>query len=223
MRGGKVRALLGGLGLAAVLFSANLTAAQSAYPLDHIERVIAPRGRVRCPKVRKVFYRGDIIRYHARVFVNPHFRERLQRFEKVVKDVAIEVYGRAPRSIRHIGTYNCRRIKAWPEFLSEHGIANGIDVAGFTFGSAPRRARAKLPKHLRRSFKVSVLKHWTAKQPRNEIHQRFLRLLVQRLVDRGDGVFRVLLGPGYPGHHNHFHFDMAPWQLVEFEPMPTKR
>lgn len=197
------------------------TAAAKPYPLDGIERIIAPRGRVKCPKVDKVFYRGDVVRYHSRVFVNVHFRERLRRFEQVVAAVATEVYGRPPRKIRHIGTYNCRRIKAWPEFLSEHGIANGIDVSGFSFATAPRKIRSKLPKNIRRGFRVSVLKHWTSKRPADAIHQRFLRLLIQRLVDRGDGVFRVLLGPGYPGHNNHFHFDMAPWQLVEFAPMPT--
>ena len=194
--------------------------APPAYPLDHIERVIAPRGPVRCPSVPKVYYRGDHVRYHSRVYVNRHFRERLRRFEQVVAQVAIEVYGRAPRAIRHIGTYNCRRIKAWPEFLSEHGIANGIDVAGFDFGPAPRKQRKKLARRIRGRFRVSVLRHWRAKRESDAIHQRFLRALVQRLVDRGDGVFRVLLGPGYPGHDNHFHFDMAPWKLIDFDPMP---
>jgi BirA family biotin operon repressor/biotin-[acetyl-CoA-carboxylase] ligase len=34
------------------------------------------------------------------------------------------------------------------------------------------------------------------------------------LIGRDD-VFRVLLGPGYPGHDTHFHFDMAPWRMVQ--------
>jgi hypothetical protein len=25
----------------------------------------------------------------------------------------------------------------------------------------------------------------------------------------------VLLGPGYPGHYNHFHFDMASFRMVQ--------
>lgn len=213
---------LGAMALTLVMAAllAEPTYAQQKYPLDHLERVIPARGRVKCPAVDKVYYRGDHVRYHSRVYVNVHFRERLRRFEKVVAQVSEEIYGRKPRKIRHIGTYNCRRIKAWPEFLSEHGIANGIDVSGFVFGPAPRAVRKRLPRHVRRGFSITVLRHWTARRQRDEIHQRFLRTLVQRLVDKGDGVFRVLLGPGYPGHKNHFHFDMAPWQLVEFSPMP---
>ena len=206
--------------MAILAFDGQPVAAQTPYPLDHLERVIPARGRVRCPKVDKVFYKGDQVRYHTRLFVNRHFRERLKLFEQVVAQVATEVYGRPPRRIRHIGTYNCRRIKAWPTFLSEHGIANGIDVSGFDFGFAPRSERKRLPRHLRGRFRVSVLHHWTAKKSRHVPHQRFLRTLVQRLVDKDDKIFRVLLGPGYPGHANHFHFDVAPWQLIDFKPMP---
>lgn len=220
----KMRRTLFAAGLVTVaVWTATDVQSATPYPLDDVERVIAPRGRVRCPKVDKVYYGGDHVPYHSRVYVNRHFKKRLQRFEKVVAAVSREVYGRAPKRIRHIGTYNCRRIKAWPEFLSEHGIANGIDISAFDFGPAPRQLRKGLAKNVRRGFRVSVLRHWTAKRPADQIHQRFLRLLVQRLTDRGDGVFRVLLGPGYPGHDNHFHFDMAPWQLVEFSPMPRMR
>jgi hypothetical protein len=30
-----------------------------------------------------------------------------------------------------------------------------------------------------------------------------------------DDIFRVLLGPAFPGHKTHFHFDVAPWRLVD--------
>ncbi len=184
------------------------------YPLDHIERVIPATGRMRCPKIAKVRYRGDTIRYHSPVFVNAHFRERLRRFERVVKQVAVQVYGRAPRRIRHMGTYNCRRITAWPTFLSEHGLANGIDVAGFDFGPASRKQRAAAPRGLRLGFKVRLARHWTATKGVGARHSRFLRTLARTLIARQD-VFRVLLGPSYPGHRNHFHFDCAPWRLVD--------
>ena len=184
------------------------------YPLDHIERGIPARGPVRCPKIAKVRYRGDTIRYHSPVFVNAHFRERLRLFERVVKEVALEVYGRAPRRIRHMGTYNCRRIAAWPTFLSEHGLANGIDVAGFDFGRVSRKQRVTTPKALRRPFKVRLARHWTDTKGVGATHARFLRTLARRLIARQD-VFRVLLGPSYPGHRNHFHFDCAPWRLVD--------
>lgn len=193
--------------------------ADPGYPLDHLKRAINAKGRVRCPKVPKVRYRGDIIRYHSPVLVYTGFKPRLKRFEAVVKQTAIDVYGRAPRKIRHIGTYNCRRIRLWPTYLSEHGVANGIDVSGFDFGPLPRGTtkaqRKATPRVLRRGFKVRMLKHWHAKKGiAKSHHSRFLRLLAARLVQRQD-IFRVLLGPAYPGHKNHFHFDVAPWRLVQ--------
>ncbi len=203
-------------GTSAMLVSST-TRAEPVYPLDHIERTIAARGPVRCPKVARVRYRGAIIRYHSSVLVNRHFRQRLERFEAVVQQVAVEIYGRAPRRIRHIGTYNCRRIAAWPTYLSEHGLANAIDVAGFDFRAVPRRLRANTPRSLRRAFRVRVLKHWTPSRQSDAIHSRFLRTLARRLAARKD-IFRVLLGPGYPGHSNHFHFDCGPWRMVEFQP-----
>lgn len=183
------------------------------YPLDNMSREIPPRGRVRCPAIAKVTYRGDVLRYHSAVRVNRPFRERLKLFEAVVAQTAKDVYGRVPRRIRHVGTYNCRRIGGYPHLVSEHGLANGIDVAGFDF-AADRRAR-HLPRSLRRGFRVRLLKHWSAKRGvAYSHHRRFLRLLAARLIVRHD-IFRVLLGPGYPGHKDHFHFDVSPWRLVD--------
>ena len=145
-------------------------------------------------------------------------------FEKVVAEVALEIYGRVPKRIKHLGTYNCRRIGGYPWLFSEHGIGNGFDVAGFDFGPAERDKRLfkGLPKSLRRSFKVRILKHWNAQRGVAATHSRFLRTLAKRLIARDD-IFRVLLGPSYPGHKNHFHFDCSPWRLVDiFEDHETK-
>ena len=78
--------------------------------------------------------------YHSTVTVHPAFRERLRRFEVVVHSVAMEIYGRAPRKIVHMGTFNCRRIRRFPHLISEHGLGNAIDVAGFDFGPLDRKA-----------------------------------------------------------------------------------
>ncbi len=130
-------------------------------------------------------------------------------------EVGTRIYGRAPRKIRHLGTYNCRRIGRYPDLVSEHGVGNGIDIAGFEFGPLARDAALPdgLPKALRRGFSVSVLKDWDP-DPAAQAHKaRFLRALTDALVARDD-IFRVLLGPAYPGHKNHFHFDCAPYRLV---------
>lgn len=186
------------------------------YPLDGVSREVPANGKVKCPKVELTRYEGKTLKYHKPVRVYVGFVERLQRFEEVVRDTAIEVYGRAPRVIRHLGTYNCRRIGGYPTYISEHGLGNGIDVAGFDFGPLPKGTPSPegMSKRLRRSFKVRMLDHWTATRGSRAVHSRFLRTLARRLVVRKD-IFRVLLGPAWPGHANHFHFDMSPWRIVE--------
>lgn len=187
-----------------------------AYGLDDVSREVAASGRVRCPDVEMVRYRGDTIRYHKPVRVYVGFRDKLREFEKVVDEVAVEVYGRKPRRIRHIGTYNCRRMRLYPTFVSEHGMGNAIDIEGFDFGSAKRSERDAAPRKLRGAFTVRLEKHWGKTKGTAAIHARFLKLLAERLVERED-IFRVLLGPGYPGHDNHFHFDVSPFRLVDID------
>ena len=188
---------------------------EAAFALDGVERTIAKVGPVRCPKVDLVSYKGDIVKYYVPVRVFVGFRERLRRFEAVVRDTAIEVYGRAPKSIHHLGTLNCRRIRTWPDYLSEHGLGNAIDVSGFDFGPLPRKTSlpAGLPSSLRRGFQVRLDPDWDGTSEKGAVHARFLRLLAERVVARTD-IFRVMLGPAYPGHKNHFHFDCAPWRIV---------
>jgi hypothetical protein len=186
--------------------------APDRYPLDGLPRTIAATGPARCPTVPLVVYRGTSIRYDKSTRVHPAFAERLRLFEEVVGAVAREHFGRAPVALSHAGTYSCRRIGGYPTLLSEHGIGNGIDVVGFTFAKLPRRAAAPrdLPHSLRGGFQVTMA-DWEreARSPR----ARFLDALARRLIARRD-IFRVLLGPAYPGHKGHFHFDVAPYRVV---------
>ncbi len=213
--------------LAAVFFSLHVTEravhaepgqpdAIGTYALDDVSREVPEKGKVTCPKVPLVSYRGETVRYHKPLKIHAAFRERLKAFEALVAEAGIEVYGRAPKKIRHFGTYNCRRIGGYPTYISEHGLGNGIDVSGFSFGRAAKNA--KLPKgiskRLRRPFRVTVLDHYRAKRGLGKTHSRFLRLLANKLAARPD-IFRVMLGPGYPGHENHFHFDCGPYRVVD--------
>ena len=202
--------------LGAMLVIPSFILAEEPYALDDVSRIVPARGKVKCPKLELVRYEGETVRYHKPVKVHPLFQERLRRFEEVVRDAAIEVYGRPPTKIKHIGTYNCRRIRAYPDFLSEHALGNGIDVAGFDFGRLPRGETLPddLPASLKKGFRVRVEKDWGATSRTGRIHARFLRLLSRRLIARDD-IFRVLLGPGFPGHHNHFHFDCAPYAMTD--------
>ena len=193
------------------------TSYAEGYGLDTVSReAVTKRGRLICPKVPMVRYRGTAIRYHSKLFVYKGFAERLKRFERVVARVAKRVYGRLPLRIRHMGTFNCRRVGGYPKLLSEHAFGNGIDISGFTFG--PARGKQvkglKLPASLRKGFRVNILKHWGKKRGVARYHARFLDELARELV-ANKTIFRVMLGPGYPGHKDHFHFDMAPYRLVK--------
>src|SRR5262249_55184286 len=163
-----------------------------------------------CPDVELVRYAGDLVRFRNAARVFPAFRDRLPAFERIVHDVGIEVYGRPPKSIQLLGSYVCRRMQGHARWLSEHALGNAIDVQGSDFWSVPKDAKLPegLPKQFANGFEVSVIRHWNKKTGHAAVHARFLRLVIQRLVDQGD-VFNVLLGPGYPDHANHFHFDMA--------------
>ena len=190
------------------------------YALDGVSREVPARGRFECPELELVRYRGDVIRYHkpARIYVG--FQKKLERMEEIVRDTAIEFYGRAPVRIKHLGTYYCRRIRSWPTYISEHGLGNAIDVEGFDFASVRKRDAPEVPAALRRGFQIRIEKHWNATGATGSVHARFLHTLAQRLVDE-DGLFRVMLGPAEPGHHNHFHFDVAPWRIVNIFEVPA--
>lgn len=189
---------------------------EAVYPLDGLSRQLAPGTPFGCPDVPLVDYRGDAIRFRPPARVIPEFKERLEKLSLVVAAVATEVYGRPPLALVDLGTFACRRMEGHPRWLSEHGLGNAIDVAGFDFGPLPKGAvlPARLDKTFKNGFEVRVQSHWKARTGHAAVHARFLKTLARRLIARPD-VFRVLLGPGYPGHGNHFHFDMAPFRLVQ--------
>jgi Extensin-like protein C-terminus len=213
---------LGRLAPLVLACSVSLAAAPAAgdpvapYALDSLPREVPKAGDLGCPQIEVASYRGDVVRYRPEIWVNAAFRARLGAFEQVVRDVGVEVYGRAPDRIVQLGGYGCRRMREHAGWISEHALGNAVDVAGFDFGHLPKGAAlpAGLPPAFANGFEVRVLGHWGKHTGYAAIHARFLRTLVERLVARDD-VFRVLLGPGYPGHANHFHFDMATFRLVQ--------
>ena len=181
-----------------------------AYPLDELPRSVV--GTARCPDVKLETYSGSAIRYSKPTRIYVGFAESLRGFEEIARDAALEVYGRAPRRLRHLGTYSCRAIRGIRSLLSEHALGNAIDVEGFDFGPAPRGGKA--PRGLRGAFTVRIEKHWNGHDGAAALHSRFLHLVAERTIARPD-LFRVILGPSYPGHHNHFHLDVAPYRLVD--------
>jgi hypothetical protein len=189
------------------------------YPLDDVSRWVESAA-LSCAddSSQLVTYRGDHLRYERPIRVHPAFRDRLTIFETIVDEVAREHFGRPPRRIKHFGAYACRTVRGRPSLLSEHALGNALDVAGFDFGPMPRKsaAFASTPKPLRRAFQIRLDKHWAERAGVTSPYSAFLRELAARIVARPD-VFRVVLGPGWPGHHNHFHLDNAPYRLVGIE------
>ena len=209
-----MRLAIPGLLLVALLLPAARARADlgAAYPLDALPREIAVGARPSCPAVELKRYRGSAIRYHKPTLVHGAFVPHLRALEELVRDTAVEVYGRAPVSLRHAGTFNCRLVRGYATLLSEHALGNAIDVEGFDFGRAPRGVSA--PRGLRGAFNVRLGRDWNATRGTGALHARFLRLLAERVIARED-LFRVVLGPSYPGHQGHFHFDVAPYRLVD--------
>ena len=191
------------------------------YPLDGIARVLADDEDLPCTGQQLVVYRGTTIKMSKPALVHPAFAPKIAELEQIVAEVALPLYGRAPRTLVHLGTHNCRRMRLYPDWVSEHALGNAIDVAGFDFGPLPKQdvAPEALPRSLKRGFSVRLDQHWKAQRSAvGSMHSAFLRALALRLIDRPD-LFRVVLGPAWPGHHNHFHLDFAPYRVVEvFKP-----
>jgi extensin-like protein len=208
------------LALGTVTFGAPSSAEPDkppAYPLDAISRSVPARGTLECPKVDLVDHRGENIKYSPlQTLVAAPFGERLKKLERVISEVGVEMFGRAPSRIVHAGTYTCRRMAAHNEFLSEHALGNAIDIEGFDFDALPKDKTLPpgVPAEFKSAFQVRVLKHWSSTVGNDATRARFLKTLVQRVINRDD-VIRVALGPGYPNHKSHFHFDMAPFCLVQ--------
>ncbi len=142
--------------------------------------------------------RGPALRYQPAARVNCAFAQRLARFEKIVDEEARAVLRSPVRAIIQLGTYNCRRMAAYPDLVSEHSFANAIDVAAFVLANGRR---------------VEVERDWVrAGQPAPHPASQFLRRLTRRLYD--ERVFSVVLTPSYDEHHkNHLHLDGAAYSV----------
>lgn len=192
------------------------------YALDGAERFAAPGTRPDCPTDSLVSHRGTHLPYAGGIRVHEAFVPRLERFESLVVELATETYGRAPRRILHRGAYNCRHARGGRGRVSEHAFGNALDLVGFDFGPLPRGAT--LPEGLhprqRRAFQVNVRQHWSPRHERDHVHARFLHELTETLRRRPD-VFRGIVGPPRPRHHDHLHLDAAPWRyaMYSYEPL----
>ena len=183
------------------------------YELDDLPRRLQPGEKMQCEREHLVRYPGSAIKLAGPVQVHPAFVARLERFEALVNEVALEVYGREPTRVHHMGAFSCRKSRNRSARISEHAFGNAIDVSAIEFGPASKEQRAELPPYLRWGFKASVRQHWSATRSESgRLHSAFLRQVAERTVEAG--IFRIALGPSHRGHADHFHFDMSPWNYV---------
>lgn len=98
------------------------------------------------------------------------------------------------RAIHHIGVYNCRRQYGRATGrVSEHALANAIDIQGFAFTKAPP---------------VALPGGWNGQVGAGGEGAAFLR----RAQASACKVFKVVLGPeANAAHRDHFHLDMGPF------------
>lgn len=107
---------------------------------------------------------------------------------QVVQPAALRIFGQPVRSIRHLGSYSCRRMygRSQGDF-SEHATADAIDVAAFV---------------LKDGRSVSVLAHWKGQGE----DAAFLHAVRDGACD----LFSTVLSPDYnAAHRDHFHLDQA--------------
>ena len=187
------------------------------YPLDSVSREASAGGESQCADLVYVSYTGQRVPYGPPARVAAAFVPRLEAFDTVVAEVALQHYGRAPAKLRHFGALACRRVRGSHSRLSEHALGNAIDISGFGFTRLKRTEvpPPDLPAELHKAFEVSIEKHWEGgASPAEALHRRFLHALVERVQE--EDVFRGVIGPGREGHANHLHFDQSPWGYALF-------
>jgi extensin-like protein len=169
-----------------------------AYALDGLPREV--NGASSCPQIaltEVTEVTGQTPGFSPAVVATPPFHERVIELQRIVREVSLAHYGRAPEVILVAASYDCRSVSGKNRRLSEHAFGNAIDVSGFRFADG---------------LEVRVDRHWKAHGD-DERHARFLQALTETLIERG--VFRTLLGPAHADHSDHFHFDMAPHAYVD--------
>lgn len=120
------------------------------------------------------------------------------RFANWVRDelqpLALEHLGARVKTVQNMSSYSCRRrYNGTATKLSEHALANALDIGGMT---------------LTNGVEVSVLKHWDDHAEKSD----FLKAVHKSAC----AAFVVVLGPeANEAHKNHFHFDVGRFKVCE--------
>jgi len=106
----------------------------------------------------------------------------------VVQPAARRHFGRDVATIRHFGSYSCRRLYGRAQGgWSEHARANALDITGFRLSDGRN---------------IDIAADWRDRGAKG----RFLR----EVRDGACGLFATVLSPDYnEAHRDHFHLDQA--------------
>jgi len=118
----------------------------------------------------------------------------LLRFEEqVLQPAAQRHFGQRLSRVRHFGGYSCRARADNARRLSEHGLGNAVDVAGFDLADGTQ---------------ITVARHWREPGPRGAFLQE---------VARGAcSIFHLVLTPRTDAlHRSHFHLDIGRWRRCD--------
>lgn len=112
------------------------------------------------------------------------------RLERIAQEEAERLFGKRVYRIKHLGTYNCREMAAYPGWVSEHSHANAIDLVAF---------------QLTTGKEITVRRHYLDDGPEGV----FLRTVASRLVS--ERAFSAVLTPRFDAAHaGHIHLDWGP-------------
>ncbi len=109
--------------------------------------------------------------------------------EHGIQPIAQALFGANVSAIRHVGSYNCRRISG-SDRMSTHATAEAIDITGFDLTDGTR---------------IRLLKDWDD----DDTKAQFLR----EVRDTSCDWFGTTLGPDYnAAHADHFHLQNKGWE-----------
>lgn len=115
------------------------------------------------------------------------------RFEALAQTWALRYLKQKVIRVRHAGSYNCREMRNYPGWVSEHSYANALDLKSF---------------ELEDGRILSVKKDYASPGPSGQ----FFRALAKSLVEKK--VFSVVLTPNFDGlHKRHLHLDLARYRV----------